>query len=190
MIIKVTDQNGQTRNKTQWGPGVTHTAPGTGELCTNGWLHAYEGLGTAVMLNPIHGHIKEPRFWKARGKVEKRDGRRKFGTTKLTTLEEIKVVLPSSEERVVCAITLAMSLLPPEDSPEWFDWAEGYLSGERRGKDTYFSSLDLTSPYANIAYYAAFAACNANSVDYAINAANVAALFINIDKVACAVFGY
>lgn len=42
MAIKLTDRLWQTRNQTQWGPGVTNTAPGEDdELCSPGFIHFY-----------------------------------------------------------------------------------------------------------------------------------------------------
>ena len=51
---KLTDSKGQTHGRTEWGPGITHQAPGVGELCTAGWLHAYPDPVLAVLMNPIH----------------------------------------------------------------------------------------------------------------------------------------
>ena len=50
---KLTDKNGQTKNSTQWGPGITHEAPGAGQLCSDGWIHVYDHPELAVTLDPI-----------------------------------------------------------------------------------------------------------------------------------------
>ena len=35
-LYKLTDGDGQTRGGTQWGPGVSHSGTGEGELCGPG----------------------------------------------------------------------------------------------------------------------------------------------------------
>ena len=50
-LYKLTDGDGQTRGGTQWGPGVSHSGTGKGELCGPGWIHAYEHPLIAVLLN-------------------------------------------------------------------------------------------------------------------------------------------
>jgi hypothetical protein len=43
-LYKLTDENGQTKNHTQWGENISHSASGDSnqDLCSNGWIHAYE----------------------------------------------------------------------------------------------------------------------------------------------------
>ena len=64
-LYKLTDGDGQTMSGTQWGPGVSHSGTGEGELCGPGWIHAYEHPLIAVLLNPIHANIQNPRLWEA-----------------------------------------------------------------------------------------------------------------------------
>ena len=73
-LYKLTDENGQTRGGTQWGPGVSHSGTGCGGLCSPGWIHAYEHPLVAVLLNPIHGKFRQPRMWEAEGEIALRDG--------------------------------------------------------------------------------------------------------------------
>ena len=39
-LYKLTDSRGKTWGDTQWGPGVSHSGTGEGELCGSGWIHA------------------------------------------------------------------------------------------------------------------------------------------------------
>ena len=55
LLCKLTNENDQTYNKTQWGENITHKADGQGELCGTGWIHYYDSPLLAVLLNPIHG---------------------------------------------------------------------------------------------------------------------------------------
>ena len=77
-LYKLTDRDGQTRNGTQWGPGMSHSGTGKGELCGPGWIHAYEHPLIAVLLNPIHAIFQNPRLWEAEGEVGLRDGQIKM----------------------------------------------------------------------------------------------------------------
>jgi len=59
---KLTDQNLQTHGGYQWVVGEWHKATGDGKaLCTDGWLHCYDSPELAVLLNPIHAGIENPR---------------------------------------------------------------------------------------------------------------------------------
>src|SRR3990167_4673460 len=136
VLIKLTDQNGQTQNGTQWGPGVTHevrgTWAGTGPLCSPNWLHLYEGLGVALLHNPLGADFQTPRAWRAVTRVERREGL-KAGTRRLTTGEEVTYVPPTTEQLVTVAILLAFDHYRPDaDAGAWGVWAVGWLSGEDR----------------------------------------------------------
>ena len=52
-LYKLTDDSGRTYNNTQWSEGSTHTASGDGDMCRQGWIHAYTHPLLAVLLNPI-----------------------------------------------------------------------------------------------------------------------------------------
>ena len=64
-LYKLTDSCGRTRDGTRWGPGVSHSGTGKGELCGPGWIHAYEHPLVAVLMNPIHANFQNPRLWEA-----------------------------------------------------------------------------------------------------------------------------
>jgi len=147
MLYKLTDQNGQTYGETQWGPGVTHTAPGTGELCTNGWIHAYTDPLLAVFLNPIHANFQSPRLWECEGEVGADDHGLKVGCISLTTLRELPLPEVALDQRVRFAILCAIR---DYSEPRWLAWAEGWLSG-----------ADRTAAAAAGAWFAARAAATA-----------------------------
>src|SRR3990167_8324557 len=78
MNVKLTDEHGQTFGGMQWGPGVTHgpTMGGNRPLCTIAWLHLYEGLGLAILHNPLGAAFSAPRFWRVSRdtRIERREG--------------------------------------------------------------------------------------------------------------------
>lgn len=130
-LYKVTDSDGQTRNGTQWGPGVSHSGTGEGGLCGPGWIHAYEHPLIAVLMSPIHIGFKNPRLWEAEGEVALRDGQLKCGCKTLTTVREIPLPAITMEMRVRFAICCAKEVCPAAYLA-WNAWADKWLSGEDR----------------------------------------------------------
>lgn len=129
-VYKLTDENNQTRNKTQWGENVTHETDGSGDLCGPGWLHAYSDPLLAVLLSPIHYDFNKPRLWEAQGKgISKDDHGLKLGFTKLTTLREIPLPKVSTEQRVRFAIYCVLEVCK---EPAFVSWAEKWLDGSDR----------------------------------------------------------
>lgn len=61
-LYKLTNQNGQTYNQTQWGENVSHSGTGQGELCGPGWIHAYTSPLLATLFNPIHAAFSNPQL--------------------------------------------------------------------------------------------------------------------------------
>jgi hypothetical protein len=128
-LYKLTDGNGQTRNGTQWGPGVSHSGTGKGGLCGPGWIHAYEHPLVAVLMNPIHANFQTPRLWEAEGEIAIRDCQLKCGCKTLTTVREIPLPAVTTEMRVRFAILCAKEVCA---YPAWNAWADRWLSGEDR----------------------------------------------------------
>ena len=129
-LYKLTDSCGKTRNDTQWGPGVSHSGTGEGELCGPGWIHAYEHPLIAVLLNPIHASFENPRLWEAEGEVVLREGQLECGCKTLTTVREIPLPKITTEMRVRFAILSAKSVCAAYLA--WNAWADKWLSGKDR----------------------------------------------------------
>lgn len=131
-LYKLTDGDGKTRNDTQWGPGVSHSGTGEGELCGPGWIHAYEHPLIAVLMNPIHADFKNPRMWEADGEIAIRNGQLKCGCATLTTIREIPLPEITAEMRVRFAILCAKYV---RACSAWNAWADKWLSGEDRSAE-------------------------------------------------------
>ena len=132
-LYKLTDQNAQTMNGTQWGPGVTHETDGTGSLCGPGWLHAYEHPLLAVLFNPIHADFYSPRMFDAEGSgASLRDEQLKIGVTSLTTIREIPFPEITIEHRVKFAIMCALNVC---SGPGFISWANSWLDGTDRSAE-------------------------------------------------------
>jgi hypothetical protein len=159
-LFKLTDKDGQTWGGTQWGPGVSHSGTGEGELCGWGWIHAYEHPLIAVLMNPIHAKFQTPRLWEAEGEIAIRDGQIKCGCKTLTVIREIPLPSITTEMRVRFAILCAKEVCA--DLP-WNAWADKWLSGEDRS--------EAAAGAAAAAAYAARAARAARAAEAAAAAA-------------------
>jgi hypothetical protein len=134
--VKLTDEQGETRNHTKWGPGVVHRTSGQGGLCGEGWLHCY-GSDTesraallAVLLSSLHCNFRPSRGWRVecRGEI-KSDNGLKFGTTEMECLEEIVLPNVTTTQRVAFAILCASK---GYKDPKFQAWGQEWLSGRDR----------------------------------------------------------
>jgi hypothetical protein len=135
ILYKLTNQDMQTFNGFQWVLGEPRQAPGGGGLCSDAWLHAYTDPILAILLNPIHADIKNPKLFRCEGEVCKTDHGLKVGCIKLTLLEELKIPKITTEQRVRFAILCAQKAMGTK-CPEWSEWAAKWLSGENRTRES------------------------------------------------------
>ena len=176
-VYKLTDQDNMTMNKTLWGPGVTHTASGEGELCSSGWLHAYSHPLIAAFMNPIHANITNPRLWEAEGSgFEKDDRGLKMGFQELKTIREIPMPEPTTTQRVAFGILYTMKVC---HNSAFVEWANGWLSGEDRSAHAASAAYAGVSAArdARAAAYAAYAGSAARAGAYAASAVADAAAY-------------
>jgi hypothetical protein len=124
-LYKLTDQNLQTRNGFQWTPGEWQEAPGTGELCTSGWLHAYTDPFLAILMNPDHANISKPRLWLAEGDGNHADGHGlKCGVQKLRITTELPISEITTDDCIRFAILCALEVYKETG---FVAWANGWL---------------------------------------------------------------
>ena len=159
---KLTDENGQTKNNTQWGPGVSHTANGKTDqpLCSDGWIHFYSNSLVAVFMNPIHANFQSPRLWEAETSGEELHEPLKSGCKTLTTIKEIPVPEVTLTQRIAFGILSVKEVYHDE---KWNSWADKWLNGEDR------------TPKSAAARANAAAAAAAAAAAYAARAAAAAA---------------
>ena len=180
-MIKLTKQDGTTRNNTAWGEGVTHrlTPCECPKMCSGYVLHAYTSLNLAFLMNPIHAGISDPRVFEAEGDVVVSDSL-KVGCFTLTTTKEISAPawVGSAVEnrvRVLFAVLCAESVLhlfeekyPNDDRPRnAIEAARNYI-----GTNEYDAANAANA--ANAADAAAYAAGAANATNAAYAAAYAA----------------
>ena len=156
-LYKFTTQDYKTRkgeyNETLWGENIEHNASGIGELCSNGWIHAYLSPELAVLLNPRHANIKNPILWECEGDIGKSDNQLKVGCTRLKTIRIIKTPKITTNQRVAFSILCAKSVCK---DIAWNKWADAWLNNINR---------DAHATYAAHAADAATAAAYAANID-------------------------
>ena len=118
---KLTDQNMQTYKGYQWKLGKWYKTSGVGELCGEGWLHCYCSPLLAILHNPIHADIENPRLFEVEVRGEcKTDGQMKEGWTEMRIAKEIELPKITSEQRIKYAILCAGEVCTDEG---WTAWA-------------------------------------------------------------------
>ena len=92
-LFKLTDGQGCTMGRTQWGEGVKHSVAEEdrkAELCSSGVLHAYTNAALGLLLNPIHANFERltVQLWEAEGELAVSDWG-KVGCFELTTVRRL-----------------------------------------------------------------------------------------------------
>ena len=192
-LYKLTNKNGCTQGNTQWGIGVTHELKATEKprLCTKDVLHAYKNINLALLLNPNHANISNPKIWEAEGKIVVEDYG-KVGCFKLTTTKELSCpdwYIDDKKRRrvqVQFAVLCAESVLhiyenqyPDDNRPrKAIEAAQNYLKKPSNAAAYAAYEAYEANAAGNAAAYAAYAAYEANAAyePYAAyEAANAAA---------------
>jgi len=162
---KLTDQKMQTYQGFQWNLGEWQEARGSSEkgLCSDGWLHCYDSPLLAVLHNPIHADISNPRLFEVEVDGDcKNDNGIKCGYKRMRLVREISIPIITTEQKIKYAIFCAKQVCFEK---EWNIWADNWLS-----------NVDRTSDAAHVAAHAAHVAAHAAAdAAYAAYVAYVAA---------------
>jgi hypothetical protein len=188
-LIKLTDDEGYTQNKTHWQVGTTHTASGKrAKLCTNGVIHAYTSELLAVLMNPTHAQFINPQCFEAEGDIVVSDGT-KVGCRSLTITGYAKLPEIAITQRISFGILCAKEVCK---SPSWNIWADKWLSGENRSRKSATDAADAAAAAAaadadaDAADAAAAYAAAADAADAAAYAAYAASAAASYDASAAA----
>lgn len=127
---KLTDQNMQTHGGFQWvlGKKEVITSPGA-TLCSDQVFHYYASPEQAVLLNPVHAGIRNPRLFTAEIDKEVVFDGLKGGCHEMTLVKELTLPTITLNQRVEIAIRLALTRC---HNPCFTDWANNWLSGADR----------------------------------------------------------
>ena len=174
IAYKLTDQNFRTRDGYQWELNRWQETSGEGGLCSDGWLHFYTHPLLAVLLNPVHADIKNPRLFKVEvsGKF-KDDNGLKVGYTKAKLIKELKLPEISLTQKIAFGILCTLEIYKEET---YVKWAKNWLAGKDR------SSSAATWAAADATYAAAYAA--ARAADAAADARAAAGKKLDLIKIA------
>ena len=175
ILCKLTNQKLQTYNETQWAINEWQIAAGEGKLCSRGWLHGYEHPLLAVLLNPIHANIENPRLFAIEvGDRIKEDKGLKFGSNKMRLTHELELPQVTLEQRIKFGILCALEVC---QDAAFVTWATGWLSGADRSKEAAADAAKAAAAAAaadNAAWAAADAARAADAAAYWADAADAA----------------
>jgi hypothetical protein len=180
-FYKLTDENMQTYNNTQWvlNEWQSPASPdATANLCSKAWLHGYIDPVLAVLLNPLHANFDKPRLFEAEAEGEiKYDGQLKFGCQRMRIIKEIRLPKLTPEQRVKFAIFCALEVYQDSDFVTWANnWLNGSDRSAKSAKKAYYAASYAAYNATYAAYYAASWAYNAASnATYAADAAYHAA---------------
>ena len=157
---KLTDQNMQTYKGFQWKLGEWQEARGSSEkeLCSDGWLHCYDSPLLAILHNPLHANIHNPKLFEVDVDGDfKNDKGMKCGFKRMRLVREIPVPKITTEQKITYAILCAKQVYKGK---EWNIWADNWLSKVNRTvSDAYAAADAATATY--VATYAAYATADA-----------------------------
>ena len=131
---KLVSQQYTTQNNTLWrdaqGKWLPVSASGEGSaLCTDGVIHFYDHPVLAVLFNPVHSEIRNPRLLKIRpSRLVAHDGL-KGGCKYAHAVGELPVPSLSRTQWIEFAIRVALRVYK---EPSFRKWAHGWLTDKDR----------------------------------------------------------
>jgi hypothetical protein len=174
---KLTDQDIRTHNGFQWELGKEVITDGENEeLCNEHWLHYYHHVLLAVLLNPIHANIDNPRLFEAKALGKHLDDKGlKGGCTKMTLIKEIELPEITLNQQIAFGILCSLEVYKEST---YILWANDWLNNVDRSAARAYAAANAASNAnaAADAAYAAYAAADAaDAARYAAYAAAAAA---------------
>ena len=156
---KLLTQKMTSYHDTEWKLNKTITIEKEGvEMCTDQVLHCCNHPLLAVVFNPIHANIKNPKLFEISvDKIVNTDGL-KFASKSQTLIKEIPLPEISTEQKIEFGIKVAKTVYKEEN---WNLWADKWLNGEDRSKESAFTAAAAAANAANAAVDPAYAAARA-----------------------------
>ncbi len=172
---KLLTQDLKSHNNTQWQIGVPITIQKEGnEMCTDQVLHCYNHPLLAVLFNPIHADIQNPKLFEIEvDSIVNTDGL-KFASKSQTLIGEISLPQINTEQRI--QLTIKVAKLVCKDCI-WNAWADSWLDGSDRSQESATAATaaaDAARAAADAAADAAWAAAPAYAAWAAADAADAA----------------
>ena len=172
---KLTTQDLKTHNNYQWEIGRKEVTSGEGELCSDGWLHCYHHPVLAIIMNPNHANINNPKLFEVEcGGSYKDDRGLKCGFTEMTLIKEIELPTLTITQKVAFSILISR-LYYKEES--YINWGNNWLNNtDRTDASAYAAYTTYTGNAVYTANAAAYAAAYAAYIAYI--AANASEIFL------------
>jgi hypothetical protein len=157
-MFKLVTQENTTKNNTLWEIGVTNKAKQEGtKMCSGQVLHCYSDPRLAILFNPIHANIREPKLMEIScSPIVNTDGL-KHACKEQTPVKFLELPTISLNQKVAFAIKCSMLVYK---AAGFIAWAEKWLSGEDRTCAAARAAARLCA-YAAADYAADAAACAA-----------------------------
>lgn len=134
----------------KWAIGEWNDADSLGPFCRPGGFHGYEHPLLAVLHNPLHANIREPRLFEAEADGEiAHDGKMLLKAKRMRIVLEIPVPAVSIAQRVAYGIYCAKAVY---SNQEWTRWADAWLSGEDRSWMATVDAAELASREAEASW--------------------------------------
>jgi len=170
MWYKMTDSEMRTYGGFQWELGKWVVTDGKGGLCAAGWIHVFGSARLAALVCRGLVSYEPTRLFECEveGK-ELRDGTFKAGFSRVRLVREIAVPTFTREQYIAFAIQCGLAVASLWPSKQWCDWAEKWLSGVDRSRESARAAV-AAAVYADAraaAYATASAACAAANTDAA-----------------------
>ena len=158
-IYKLTNQNGNTQNNTNWIPKTTHEKQSCDnpELCSADVYHAYTNANLALLLNPIHADISNPRMFECSGDIVVSDWG-KVGCFKMTSKKELQMPTWYTNRETRKQVQVMFAILCAESVLHVY---ETYNSTDSRPRQAIEAAKDYLKHQTNSAAYAAADAADA-----------------------------
>lgn len=177
IYYKLTDKNMQTKNNYQWDLNKWHEIdPNLQDvdtmLCSKHWFHVYTHPLLAILLNPIHTNIINPRLFRCVcAGSEKSEFNLKVGFTKVKLTSEMEVPKVTLIQKIVFDILCAKKVYIKQ--PTWTRWANDWLNDVCRScKSADAAAENYIKKY--LAIYAANVAKDAAITNIHINLIDIA----------------
>ena len=177
---KLTNQDMITHNTCQWTLNEWKETSGKKKLCSNGWLHCYSNPLLAILLNPIHANIDNPRLFEV--EVEGNnltDNGLKEGWTRMRLVKELDVPKITIKQRAAFCILCALEVNKNEN---FILWANNWLSGKDRSKESAYAAY-YAAAYADADASAARSYSAAAAAAAADSAHSAADYFLDFSKI-------
>ena len=167
-FYKLLTQDMTSHKDTKWELNKTITVTEEGiEMCTDQVLHCYNHPLLALIFNPIHAKISNPRLFEINvDEIVNTDGL-KYASKSQTLIKELTIPEISLEQRIEFGIRVAK--LVCKDT-KWNTWADNWLDKSDRTKESAraaYAAYRAAAYAASAAAYAAWAADDADAADAA-----------------------